>query len=501
MSSVERSEARETTGHSGATGWEALIPLDWDRLRHLTNEPVPRHLKRWWFSLGGTPAYLFLIQITTGILLTFYYHPGADEAYESVRRLTYEVPFGWFIRGIHKWSASLMIVTVILHLLRVFFTRAYRHPRTLNWVFGVALLILTLSLGFTGYSLLYEQLSFWGATVATNLTESVPLIGPALAAFLRGGPDVGSGTMTRLFLLHAGLLPILMIGVLGLHLTFVRLHGVTELDFDAARPRPTRRGVLDFAPGVLAVLSGLLAAGALAAAWAGRVPFDLVGYDFLPTSSRILYLLVAVALGAGGVLLWQRRLGGLMLFLAADVLVLAKVVRDLMLHEASASGPWTMTAVVLGAALLYALAAHQRFREPSKGDEPPTYNFFPDHALTELLIGTALLFLLTLLVLVFPTELGDKANPQLTPDHIKPEWYFYFQFRLLKLSPGIAALGLTSLDVSVLLTGLLLLIVFTWPWIDRALERLAPGRNLPVYVGIVGFLWFLAFTVWEAMVH
>ncbi len=176
--------------HSGGTGWEALIPLDWNRLRHLTNEPVPQHIKRWWFSLGGTPAYLFFIQITTGILLTFYYQPTADRAYESMELITHGVPFGWFVRSIHKWSAHLMIATVILHLLRVFFTRSYRHPRQLNWVFGVVLLMITLSFGFTGYSLVYEQLSFWGVTVAANLTDAVPLIGPAMATFIRGRPDV-----------------------------------------------------------------------------------------------------------------------------------------------------------------------------------------------------------------------------------------------------------------------------------------------------------------------
>ena len=99
---------------------------------------------------------------------------------------------------------------------------------------------------------------------------------------------------------------------------------------------------------------------------------------------------------------------------------------------------------------------------------------------------------LTLLTLLFPTELGEKANPFVTPEHIKPEWYFYFQFRLLKLS---------SLETSVVLTGIMMLVLFTWPWIDRLLERLAPGKDLPVYIGIVGFLWYLAFTVWEAMVH
>ena len=92
------------------------------------------------------------------------------------------------------------------------------------------------------------------------------------------------------------------------------------------------------------------------------------------------------------------------------------------------------------------------------------------------------------------------ADPLVTPEHIKPEWYFYFQFRLLKLSPGLPALGLTALDVSVLLTGILMLVLFLWPWIDRRLERLAPGKNLPIWLGVFAFLVFLTFTVWEAMV-
>ncbi len=504
-SEAEKQPSPEPVGHSGATGWEALIPLDWSRLRHLTNEPVPQHLKRWWFSLGGTPAYLFLIQITTGILLTFYYHPGAEEAYESVRRITYVVPYGWFLRSVHMWSSNLMIVTLILHLLRVFFTRSYRSPRTLNWVFGVVLLLLTLSMGFTGYSLVYEQLSFWGATVATNLTESVPLIGPAMAAFIRGGPDVGSGTMTRLFLLHIGLLPGLMIGVLGLHLTFVRLHGVTEYEFEpdedpatAAGAKSKRRPAV--VPMLLAVLTGVGAAWALLSALTGHHVFDLVGYEFLSSTSRVLWLFVGLGLAAGAVGLWMGRLGGLYVFLAADVLVLAKLTRDLLTHEAANTALWTVGLLVLLGALVVALVSHRRFREKANAAEGKTYNFFPEHALTELLIGTGLLFALTMLCLLFPSELGEQANPQVTPEHIKPEWYFYFQFRVLKLSPGIAALGLTSLDVSVLLTGVLLAILFLWPWIDSFIEKLAPGRNLPVYIGIVGFLVFLTFTVWEAMV-
>jgi quinol-cytochrome oxidoreductase complex cytochrome b subunit len=489
MSSTEKSGS-----HSGATGWEALMPLDWDRLRQFSNEPVPMHLKRWWFSLGGTPAYLFLIQITTGLLLTFYYQPGGEGAYESVERITNSIPFGWFIRSIHKWSAYLMIVALILHVLRVFFTRAYRHPRQLNWVFGVLLLGMTLSLGFTGYSLVYEQLSYWGATVAANLTESVPLIGPPMATLLRGGPEVGPQTMTRLFLLHVGILPAMMIGILGLHLTFVRLHGVTEYEFER---KDHVGGAARVMPIVFAGLSGL---GAILMFWgaATGMTFDFVGYHLLPRSSLLVFLILGGGLAAGAFGLLRRSLAGYYVFLTAVMLVLAKIVRDLLLSEAPNPGLWKVGLVAFGGLLFLAVASHNRFRDSGKPDEGKHFNFFPDHALTELMIGTGLLFLLTLLTLLFPAGMGEKANPLVTPEHIKPEWFFYFQFRLLKVSPGM--MGLTSLEVSVVLTGLILAILILWPWIDRLLERIAPGRNLPVYVGIVGFLWFLMFTVWEAMV-
>ena len=108
--------ARHTRAAGGRL-WQ-LLPVDWGRVQEVTNEPVPGHIKRWWFALGGTPAYLFFIQITTGLLLTFYYHPGDDAAYESMQRITYQIPFGWFIRTIHMWAANLMVLTLILHLLK-----------------------------------------------------------------------------------------------------------------------------------------------------------------------------------------------------------------------------------------------------------------------------------------------------------------------------------------------------------------------------------------------
>ncbi len=126
------------------------LPVDRARLQELTNEPVPHHLKHWWFCLGGTPAYLFVVMIVTGILLAFYYEAAPERAWESVRSITDEVAFGWFLHSIHHWAATLMVAAVILHQMRVFFTGAYRRPRELNWLIGMGLLVCTLIAGFTG---------------------------------------------------------------------------------------------------------------------------------------------------------------------------------------------------------------------------------------------------------------------------------------------------------------------------------------------------------------
>ena len=210
------------------------IPINTVQLRELTNEPVPNHLKRWWFALGGTPAYLFLVQIVTGILLAFYYQPSPSSAYESVAYVTNEAAFGWYLRGLHKWAATLMIAAVILHQMRVYFTGAYRRPRELNWVIGMALLCCTLMTGFTGYSLVYEQLSYWGATVGANISDSVPVVGGFAKQLLLGGDSYNDRTLSRFYILHAAVLPATIVVLVAIHIMFIRLHGVTELEIDDA---------------------------------------------------------------------------------------------------------------------------------------------------------------------------------------------------------------------------------------------------------------------------
>ena len=211
------------------------IPVSGAQLHELTNEPVPNHLKRWWFCLGGTPAYLFVVQIVTGILLAFYYEPGSTTAYDSIAYITTQASYGWFLRSMHKWAATFMIAAVILHQMRVYFTGAYRRPRELNWIIGMSLLMCTLLIGFTGYSLAFEQLSYWGATVAANISDAVPIAGGFAKQMLLGGTTYNERTLPRFYIIHAAVLPATMIVLIVIHIVFIRLHGVTELRDDDER--------------------------------------------------------------------------------------------------------------------------------------------------------------------------------------------------------------------------------------------------------------------------
>ncbi len=454
-----------TTSTSGRL-WQ-LLPVDWGRVQEVTNEPVPGHIKRWWFALGGTPAYLFFIQITTGILLTFYYVPSVDHAYESVSRITHEVPFGWFVRSVHKWAANLMIITVLLHMSRVFFSCAFRHPRQFNWVVGCGLLLSTLVLGFTGYSLIYEQLSYWGITVASELTALTPFVGDTLAHFMRGGHEVGPNTLTRMYNLHVSILPVAMIVLIGLHVAVLRLHGVSDLSFKDPRAESiaTHRRLAYELPGVrlLALFVALLSLGCMVAAALNPIQVSLIAHRLTPQSSRLFWMILGTVGGTTAVLLFRGHLYGLMIWLVVGLLAMSKLIFDLVNNEAPNAGLWIGGAVFLAVTVVYAGARHERFVEGSGKDKP--FNFFPDHIITEVMIGTLLLFLLTLLSIVFPAEMGPKADPLHTPEHIKPEWYFFFQFRLLKIM---------GLNAAVLLTGALGGLVLLWPWVDAVLERIAP---------------------------
>jgi len=344
-----------------ATWLKQSFPVDQEALIKLTSEPIPNHLKRWWWALGGTPLYMFVVQVITGIMLIFYYVPDTESAYNSVAYITYTQDFGWLIRSIHRWSSNIMIAALLLHMLRVFFTRTYQPPRDINWMFGVVLFLLTLMFGFTGYSLVYEQMSYWAMKVGTGIAGATPLIGNWIADFMRGGTEIGQNTLTRFYLFHVVLLPFLIIVAISGHLYLIRSHGVSEL----------------------------------------------------------------------------------------------------------------------------------KFRGDEK-QEKKTFPLWPDHVFTELIMVSIIMITLVVLSILFPVHLGEPANPNVTPLHIKPEWYFYPVFRWLKV---------TNLTVGVLGPMIFILILFLWPYIDRFFDRIWPGKEVGFWIGIAGMLTINAFLVWEIFGH
>ena len=337
------------------------LPLDGAKLREMTNEPVPGHLRHWWFCLGGTPAYLFVVQVATGILLAFYYESSPSAAYDSVRYITEEAAFGWYLRGVHKWAATLMIAAVILHQMRVYFTGAYRKPREINWMVGMCLLVCTLMTGFTGYSLVYEQRSYWGATGGANITSTVPVVGGLMKQVMLGGEAYNVHTLPRFFVLHAAVLPTAIVALLAVHIGILRLQGVTEFAF-----------------------------------------------------------------------------------------------------------------------------------EEDKGKPPKRFDFFPDHLMTEIIIGLFLMILLSALATLLPATMGPRADPHTTPEVIKPEWFFYVSFRWLKLFSGTAA---------VLSMGFIAFVMFAWPFVDGWLRKRMRYPEASVWIGSAAGLCIIALTGWEALVE
>ena len=190
---------------------------------NLLDRPEPKG--NWWNTLGSASLFLFLLQGATGIFLTVYYTPSPDHAYDSITYIMNGVAFGWLIRGIHHWGATLMVILVFVHMLRVFVTASYKYPRELTWLVGVGLLLLTLGMGFTGYLLPWNQRAYWATTVGTQIAGSVPFIGDFILKSLRGGPDLSALTLQRFFSAHIWMLPAALVVLIGVHLYLIIRHG------------------------------------------------------------------------------------------------------------------------------------------------------------------------------------------------------------------------------------------------------------------------------------
>ena len=174
------------------------------------------------------PFFLFVMLAVTGYFMTLYYVPSPEQAYDSVDYLTYEIPLGYVVRGVHHWSANLMIVTIIIHMIRVFVYGAYKNPREINWMTGVCLFCLDMAFGFTGYLLPWDQKAYWATKVGTSIMGTVPLVGDYALRLMRGGENLGALTMTRFYSLHVLFLPAATFIFLVGHFVMIRKQGISK---------------------------------------------------------------------------------------------------------------------------------------------------------------------------------------------------------------------------------------------------------------------------------
>jgi quinol-cytochrome oxidoreductase complex cytochrome b subunit len=196
-------------------------------LRWMMFRKVPKGIN-WAYTLGSATLFAFLSQAVTGVFLAMYYRPdAAGGAYESVRYITDDAFLGQFVRGMHKWGASVMIILIFLHMGRVFFFGAYKYPRELTWIIGVVLLILTMAMGFTGYLLPFDNRAYWATIVGVNINGTGPFIGPFMSDFLRAGPEFGATTLSRFYAIHMMLIPGLIVALIGLHIYLVTKLGIS----------------------------------------------------------------------------------------------------------------------------------------------------------------------------------------------------------------------------------------------------------------------------------
>ena len=208
--------------------------LDWldhrTGYKKITHEALYENIpggSRWRYVWGSTLTFALAIQFITGIFLWMAYSPSSQTAWESVYYIQNEMSGGWLLRGIHHYTAQLMTILLVLHLMQVVIDGAYKAPRELNFIFGLLLLILTLGLSLTGYLLPWDQKGYWATKVSTNLAAITPVIGPWLQKIIVGGTDYGHHTLTRFFALHAGLLPAAVIALVAIHIYLFRRHGIT----------------------------------------------------------------------------------------------------------------------------------------------------------------------------------------------------------------------------------------------------------------------------------
>jgi cytochrome b6 len=212
-------------------------------IKNLANhKQVPDHRHSFWYYWGGITLFLFIVMCFSGVLLLIYYRPG-DEAYQSVRQITYDIKFGWLIRSAHSWAANLLIASAFIHMFSAYFMKAYRKPREFTWWSGFGLLLLAMIFGFSGYLLPMDVLSFFATKVGLSIPTVIPVVGPWVANLIRGGMEISSYTVSRFFALHVVILPALFVPLLVFHLALVQKHGMSIPESEQVKPESERKTI------------------------------------------------------------------------------------------------------------------------------------------------------------------------------------------------------------------------------------------------------------------
>jgi menaquinol-cytochrome c reductase cytochrome b subunit len=193
---------------------------------------VPNYANAFYYCFGGMVFILIIFQLLTGVFLSFYYVPDAAgnpaPAYQSVQSIMSTVYLGWLIRGVHFWSANLLVVVIVLHMARVFWTGSYRAPRELNWMVGIIMLLIVLAFSLTGYLLPWDTKAYWATSVTIKIAASAPIVGGLTEEILQGGPTLGPNTLQRFFTVHVFILPALIVLLMYVHFRLIRRHGISE---------------------------------------------------------------------------------------------------------------------------------------------------------------------------------------------------------------------------------------------------------------------------------
>jgi ubiquinol-cytochrome c reductase cytochrome b subunit len=260
--------------------------------RSLLDREVPDRLT-WWHTLGSATLTVFVVQIVTGVVLATYYAASPDHAYNSIEFIQRDVASGALIRGIHHWGSSAMVVLAVAHMIRVFSMGAYKYPREANWVLGSLMLFLVLGFGFTGYLLPWDQRAYWATQVGTSMAGTTPLIGGKIMLLLRGGSQLGAGTLTRFYAFHVLLLPLLLGGLVLVHLALVIRQGIAPRTSALENGAPVKTSDAEYAAYYKASYAATKRTGV-------RFWPDIVGKDLIVSFAVIVLLvLLALAFGAG----------------------------------------------------------------------------------------------------------------------------------------------------------------------------------------------------------